>query len=109
MENLSALQGAALLTLIELVGDSGAKIGNPLMTYGGYNALGYTLTQLLKSNGLIVTNSLWDGLSNIMTTTLGLFFGEVPTAREWVGVVLISVGIFILGPSSGSVGNNAKV
>lgn len=109
MENLSAIQGAALLTLIELVGDSGAKIGNPLMTYGGYNALGYTLTRLLKSNGLIVTNSLWDGLSNIMTTTLGLFFGEVPTFREWIGVILISAGIFALGPSRGSVGDGAKV
>lgn len=101
MENLSAIQGAALLTLIELVGDSGAKIGNPLMAYGGYNALAYTLTKLLKSNGLIITNSLWDGLSNVMTTTLGLFFGEVPTPREWVGIGLISAGIFILRASSG--------
>ena len=109
MENLSALQGAALLTLIELVGDSGAKIGNPLMTYGGYNALGYTLTQLLKSNGLIITNSLWDGLSNVMTTTLGLFFGEVPTRWEWVGIALISTGIFVLRSSNGGVGNDAKV
>lgn len=96
MENLTPVTAAAVLTGVELVGDYGAKIGNPLMTYGGYNMLAFTLTQVLKNNSLILTNSYWDGISNVMTTVLGaIVFQERPTVTEWIGITMITAGLFI--------------
>lgn len=99
MEDTNAFNEAVQLTLIELVGDYGAKVDNPILTYGGYNALGWKLTSALKNNSLILTNSYWDGLSNIMTTILGWSFGERPSVNQWIGIILISAGIFVLHKS----------
>lgn len=99
MEDTNAFNEAIQLTLIELIGDYGAKVDNPLLTYGGYNALGWKLTSALKNNSLILTNSYWDGLSNIMTTILGWSLGERPSANQWIGIILISAGIFVLHKS----------
>lgn len=96
MQNTDALSQAVQLTLVELVGDYGAKVQNPLLTYGGYNLLAFKLSHALKSNSLILTNSYWDGLSNIMTTILGWSLGERPTPYQWLGIILISSGIFLL-------------
>lgn len=87
-----------LLTGVEAVGDYGAKIQNPWMTFGGYNLLAVTLFQALKNNPLALTNSWWDGISNIMTLFLGLVvFGETITPREGFGAALITVGLFLIG------------
>lgn len=96
MEQNDSLKQAAFLTLIEMVGDYGAKVDQPVLTYGGYNALAFTLTRALKNNNLILVNSYWDAISNIMTTTLGWALGERPSKEQWIGIALISVGLFFL-------------
>lgn len=96
MEENTALQAGVLLSLVETVGDYGAATQNPVLTVAGYNALAYTLYTQLKTNSLILTNSYWDATSNIATTLVGLFIGERPSVRQWIGVLTISAGILIL-------------
>lgn len=96
MEQNTALQAGVLLSLVETVGDYGAATQNPALTVAGYNALAYTLYQSLKTNSLILTNSYWDATSNIATTLVGLYLGERPSLRQWIGVLTISAGIIIL-------------
>lgn len=85
------------LTLIEMVGDWGAKTQNKLVAFGGYNALAWRLTNALETGSLILTNSYWDAFSNVMTTFLGVAMGERPSNLQWLGVGLISGGILLLG------------
>lgn len=96
MDQGTAFKDALELTFIEFIGDFGAKAQNPLAAYGGYNALAWKLTSSLKTNDLILVNSYWDGISNIMTTLLGFALGERPSAMQWVGIVLISAGLWTL-------------
>lgn len=96
MEQNTALQAGVLLSLVETVGDYGAATQNPVLTAAGYNALAFTLYQSLKTNSLILTNSYWDATSNIATTLVGLFIGERPSVRQWVGILTITTGIIIL-------------
>lgn len=96
MEQNTALQAGALLSLVETAGDYGAATQNPLLTFAGYNALAFTLFQSLKTNSLILTNSYWDATSNIATTAVGLYLGERPSFRQWIGIAVISIGIIIL-------------
>jgi multidrug transporter EmrE-like cation transporter len=52
----------------------------------------------IENKGLAWTNSAWDGWSNIATGLVALvIFGERPSLREFIGIILISVGIFFLG------------
>ena len=99
MENWDTPAGwSILLTGVEAIGDYGAKIQNPLLTFGGYNLLAGTLFQALKTNPLALTNSWWDGVSNVMTLFIGLFiFGERITVREGIGAAFISLGLFLIG------------
>ncbi len=92
-----ALSQALSLTFIEFVGDYGAKVQNPLLAYGGYNALAWKLSDALKDNSLILTNSYWDAISNLMTVGLGMALGERPSGKQMAGIVLISAGIVLLG------------
>ncbi len=91
-----ALSQAFILTFIELVGDYGAKTQNPVLAYGGYNALAWKLTDGLKTNSLILTNSYWDAISNLMTVGLGMAMGERPSAGQAVGILLITAGMVML-------------
>lgn len=96
MQTGDAFNQAVQLTLIELVADYGAKVQSPLLAYGGYNLLAWKLSSALERNSLILTNSYWDGLSNLMTTILGWSMGERPSAHQWLGILLIASGIFLL-------------
>ncbi len=92
-----ALSQALSLTFIEFVGDYGAKVQNPLLAYGGYNALAWKLSDALKDNSLILTNSYWDAMSSLMTVGLGLALGERPSGKQLAGVGLIVLGMVLLG------------
>jgi multidrug transporter EmrE-like cation transporter len=71
-----------------------------------YRILGYVcyigVLELFQKSiaikGLAWTNSAWDGWSNIATGAVALFiFKEKPRLKEFLGMILISVGIFFLG------------
>lgn len=96
MEQQSSLEWALGLTFIEFFGDYGAKTQNVPLTVAGYNALAFALFQAMKTNDLIIVNSYWDGISNVMTTLLGYMMGERPSTMQWVGIGLITGGVVAL-------------
>lgn len=96
MEGLTSFQSGAILTLTEFIGDWGAKVGNDVATFGGYNALAWELRGMLRNNPLSLVNAYWDGISNIMTMGLGYAMGERLTTSQYAGAFLITAGIFML-------------
>jgi multidrug transporter EmrE-like cation transporter len=52
----------------------------------------------ILTKGLAWTNSAWDGWSNIATGLVALLiFKEKPTLKQFIGIALVSLGIFLLG------------
>lgn len=58
----------------------------------------------LKFESLVVMNLMWDVLSDVMVTLLGLlYFGEKIGFYKRIGVVLSLVSVFLLAASDGEV------
>lgn len=97
--------GGLMLTVVEALGDSALKkyalgAGNAFLISGlsVYAILAGMLAWLFKSLGLAITNAYWDGLSNLMTMGLGFFvFKEVYTVKQWIGMIVVTIGIVLLG------------
>lgn len=89
------------LSLVELVGDYGTKIQSLPLTLIGYNVLAFTLFKIMGTPGATLTlvNSNWDGISNICTTILGAMMGEKFSSRQYLGIFLISAGLFLVNGS----------
>jgi multidrug transporter EmrE-like cation transporter len=71
-----------------------------------YKLLGYVcyigVLELFQKSilvkGLAWTNSAWDGWSNIATGLVALLiFKEKPNLKQFIGIALVSLGIFLLG------------
>ena len=92
---------------IEALGDWGfTKFVQEGYTQPWYRVLGYVcyigvlelFQKSIQIKGLAWTNSAWDGWSNIATGAVALFiFKEKPSLKQFLGMILISVGIFFLG------------
>lgn len=95
MNSLSFKYGV-ILSLTELIGDYGAKIQNPLLAYAGYLLLASELLKFLRVGTLTMVNSNWDGISNVFTLILGYSLGERFTNKQYFGLVLISLGLFLI-------------
>lgn len=96
MQSGSDFHNGLVLSLTELVGDYGAKIGNPVLTFAGYNLLALELLQFLSSGSLTLVNGNWDAISNVFTFVLGYFMGERFSQRQYLGLALITVGLFLI-------------
>jgi multidrug transporter EmrE-like cation transporter len=93
------------LSLIELVGDYGAKqfanLGG-LMNLGigifGYIGVFILLVLNLKGSTLLLVNNSWDGINTILVTLFGFFIlGErFESNSQYLGIALIIGGIFLL-------------
>ena len=74
---------------------------NFLYRFFGYACYIGVLEYFQKSielKGLAWTNSAWDGWSNLTTGLVALvLFGEKPSSKQFIGIFLISVGLFFLG------------
>ena len=94
-----------ILSIIEIGADFSLE---RYANYGGFNFLGlgslgyagvvYFLIQALKGSNILYINNMWDGISSI-TETLAAYFllGErFEHPRQYLGVILILVGMFIL-------------
>lgn len=91
--------GALLLTGTEVLADTAAKSGLALGAYGGYAALAYELQMILNrdGNGLALTNALWNGMTNVTHTLIGVaVYGEELSARELIGILFVTAGIFLI-------------
>lgn len=92
---------------IEAIGDwSLTKYIQQGRIYLPYKVLGYLcyigvlelFQNVIQVKGLSWANSAWDGWSNIATGLVALLiFHEKPTIKQFIGMFLISVGIFFLG------------
>jgi hypothetical protein len=90
------MEAAIKLSLIEIVGDYAAWKGMDVLAFGSYNLLCYTLIQCLQGGSLVLVNSNWDAISNILTTVLGILGGESFTSQQYLGLFMISFGLFLL-------------
>ncbi len=85
-----------ILSLTEIVGDYGAKVGNTPLTFLGYNLLALELLKFLRSGSLTLVNGNWDAISNVFTFALGYLMGERFSRQQYLGLTLITVGLFLI-------------
>lgn len=64
----------------------------------GYAGVVYFLIQALRGSTILYINNMWDGISSIIETLAAYFLlGErFEHPRQYLGVILILVGMFIL-------------
>lgn len=97
LKSLDAVEAAAVLTVVECVGDTAAKLDGLLPTYASYNALAYLLTKVLPQNNLAIVNGYWNAMTNLTHVALGAYvFGETVTQKQMLGLLFISGGILLL-------------
>lgn len=100
----SPIAVGGILTGIELVADALLKQytldGRELFYYlgiAGYAALGAAVGSLLQGVPLALANAYWDAFSGIATALLGLLvFGEQLSQTQWLGIGLVSAGVFMI-------------
>jgi multidrug transporter EmrE-like cation transporter len=69
-----------------------------LLGYLSYIGVLEMFQSSIQQKGLAWTNTAWDGFSNIFTGAVAvLYFKERPSLKEWAGILLVIVGIFLLG------------
>jgi len=92
------MESGFILSIVEMIGDFGTKIQSLPITLIGYNLLAFTLFRIMGSPGATLTlvNSNWDGISNICTTLLGAAMGERFTEKQYLGISLITAGLFLI-------------
>lgn len=93
------------LSLIEIVGDYGAKqfanlggIKNLGMGIAGYIGVFTMLIVSLQGSTLLMVNAAWDGISGLLNSIFAFFvLGErLDHWSQYFGIVLIIAGILIL-------------
>jgi multidrug transporter EmrE-like cation transporter len=97
--------GGTLLSTIEIVGDYALKryaLGAswPFLALGTgiYLSLVGVLVWLFKTLGLAITNSYWDGTSNIISMVVAAcFLNETYTLKQWIGMGIVGLGLFLIG------------
>lgn len=92
----STFQSGLVLSITELVGDYAAKKGNTILTLGAYNLLALELLQFLNTGSLTLVNGNWDAISNVFTFALGYLMGERFSRQQYLGLALISMGLFLI-------------
>lgn len=107
-----SLASIGAMSLAETVGDFGfkafARTGKSLafaQGTAGYVMTIYFLIKSLKSGNLLYVNGMWDGTSALIGSLAAYFIlGERLTKpTEYLGLVLIIAGIFMLRASDGKV------
>jgi drug/metabolite transporter (DMT)-like permease len=106
---LTPAYAGVLLTLVEGAGDLALKkyaIGGASWLYafgtGIYILLASILVWLFKHLGFAITNAYWDATSNLFTMGVGyLILKESYTLRQWVGMIIVSVGIYLINGNGG--------
>ena len=101
-----------LLSLVEFVGDSNFKtyarsntFKNLIIGIIAYIFVVKILIGSLKQRNLIITNAMWDAISTIISTILAVFVlkEHLNNWQQWVGVISIIGGIFLLNYGKPSV------
>lgn len=100
-----SIANITLATLSEIIGDFSfkefARKGSKRAFAAGsfaYVGVIYWLIQSLKTGNVLYVNGMWDGISGILESAAAYFIlGErFNHPMQYVGLLIISVGIFIL-------------
>lgn len=100
------------LSLAEIVGDFGYKAFARTGTWQsfaqgsvGYVAVVYYLIRSLKSGNVLYVNGMWDGVSAVLESVAAyVLLGErLNRPIEYVGLVFVIVGIFMLHAPTGKI------
>jgi len=111
MSNLDVV----LLSIAEIFGDFGFKSfarggGLPGFAQGalGYVGVIYFLIRSLRVGNVLYVNGMWDGVSAVLETIAAYFIlGErLNRPIEYVGLLAIIVGIFLLHAPEGAIPYN---
>lgn len=63
----------------------------------GYAGVIYFLIKALNGTPVMIVNSAWDGMSNIVETLAAMvILGERADPQQYVGMALIACGLFLL-------------
>jgi multidrug transporter EmrE-like cation transporter len=93
------------LSVVEIYGDFSLRFyaqTNKLMWLGhgivGYIGVVYFLIQSLKHNNVLYVNGMWDGVSGIIESVASyvLLGDRLQKPSEYLGLVLIIVGVFLM-------------
>ena len=93
------------LSIAEIFGDFSFKnyarlggVENFAQGLVGYVGVIYFLIRSLREGNVMYVNGMWDGISGILETLAAYFIlGErFVNPMQWVAVVIISVGLFML-------------
>ncbi len=89
--------GALAMSAAELVADAAAKSQRYWVSVPAYAGLGFMWTTLLKNNPLGLTNLYWNAMTNWGNIVVGAWFGEQLSSSQYIGAILITAGILLLG------------
>lgn len=111
--HLTPALGGIILTFVEGAGDLALKkyaIGGApwLFAFGTgiYILLAVVLTWLFKTLGFAITNAYWDATSNLFTMGVGyLILKESYTPTQWIGMIIVSLGLYLINGHSGNSGS----
>ena len=107
-----SLADLTALSVAEIIGDFGLKdfarsgtlkgFGQGLLGYGG---IIYFLIRSLKTGNVLYVNGMWDGISAVLESVAAYFLlGErLKRPVEYIGLVLIIVGVFLLHAPDGKI------
>jgi hypothetical protein len=96
MENLSAFNSALVLTAIECVGDTAAKLDDRLPVYASYNALAYVLPIVLQKHPMAIVNGYWNAMTNMTHLAIGVYLGDKISNQQIAGVVVGAFAILLM-------------
>jgi multidrug transporter EmrE-like cation transporter len=93
-----AMGDITMMTSAKMVsqGTLASSIGLPI-SMSAYALVAYFFTRALTYERMVVTNLVWNMMSNVIVTLSGvIFFGESIKGLRWVaiGMSLIAMGIF---------------
>jgi multidrug transporter EmrE-like cation transporter len=97
------LQYALLLTAVETIADASLKAASQrpgawLSPIGGvlYILMAYILQTAVIKNNLGIVNAAWNAGTTVINICTGMYFGETYTLKQFAGIALISLGIFLI-------------
>jgi multidrug transporter EmrE-like cation transporter len=93
-----------LLTIAELIGDTGYKYAAEKSTsylpagISGYIGVQYYLYESLKEKNLLYTNAVWNAYNTVLESAWCYFYlGErLKDGKEYLGLGLIIAGLFLI-------------
>lgn len=110
-----SLLDVTAVSIAEIIGDFGFKdfargagLGSFAQGTLGYVGVIYFLIRSLRVGNVLYVNGMWDGISAILESAAAYFlFGErLTNPIQYVGLLIVIAGIFMLHAPAGSIPYN---